>query len=741
MGTKINRSVQLGRVLVFVFCLPFIALAQNSDGSGQEPISRALVLEEVVVTATRRQESVRDIPASITALSQQQLIDSGALNAGDIARLVPAFDYTEVNAGQAVLAVRGVQTTAVFGNIQQPVALYYEDVPVLDLTIPWTVPKIQLFDVDRVEVLKGPQGTLFGAGALSGAIRVVNNKPNLSQYEGAVDASVTTTKSGGTGNSVNVMLNAPLVEDKLALRAVGYYEESPGWIQNSVLVDDETNRGESYGSRLAAAWQPTEDFELIATAARTVNKPNDSAYVIYDSESDVSDFQIRTFNNDDSKILNLTANYTMPRATLTSSTSHIDRDATSSIDFSDFAALLTGLTEISPLIDEFKTTNFLQEVRIASNDGGQFQWVVGAFYEDYELDLRETISQIGVSNIPQNFVSGPTFPTDNLEDIRIVTNIEDFAVFGEFSYEFAPNFKLTLGARYSDYSIKVRQDLAITGTTLFDGPPAVVNRSSENDAISPKVSLSYQPNDDLLVYALAARGFRTGNSNLAAPVDPFTGLPIPQAYDPDTLWNYELGFKLSEFDNRLTFDVSVFYIDWEDIQLQVRTESGLPYTDNAGAATSKGAEVSIIGLPARGLELGTTFAYSDATLDSVEPGVPNALIGDQLPGSAKFSAYLYGQYNFSITDSIEALFRLDYSYSGRAFADLGNKDNPEALSYGKNSEIGARLTFINGPYEIGLFVQNLTNDRDRISARDYFFNPVEIRQRPRTIGVNFRARW
>lgn len=740
MSKTYSQVSRMALIVGGAFGMAASAAAQDAGSSEPAASSEARGPEEIVVTATRRSEFVRDIPSSISALSEAQLQAAGALQAKDITRLVPGLAYTEVNSGQAVLAVRGVQTSAVFGNLQQPVALYYDDVPVLDLVIPWTVPRLQLFDVDRVEVLRGPQGTLFGAGALSGAIRVINSKPNVSEFLAAADGTLTITEGGGIGSSVNVMLNAPLVADRLAVRAVGHVDHSPGWVDNSVLMDKETNRGKSYGGRIAVTWKPTDSFELIGTAAQEVNKPHDSAYVVYGSGSDTSDFRLRTFNTDNSKILNLNATYSMSWATLTSSTSYLSRRASSLMDFSGFANLLTGLATVSPLDDRFRTNNFVQEVRLASSGDGPFKWVVGGYFEKYNFDLHETISQAGVTDIPLDFVSGPTFPTDYLEDTRIRTKIKDYALFGELSYEFTPGLTLIAGARYSDYSIKTRQDAAISGTTLFEGPPSTSSNSSSNSAVTPKVSLSYKPNRDVLVYALAAKGFRTGNANLAT-IDPFSGQALPDSYDPDALWNYEIGTKLSLLDRQLIIDAAIFYIDWKKIQLQVRTPNGIPYTDNAGSATSKGVEASIVGRPAIGVELGTTLSYSDAKLKSVEPGVPAAQVGDRLPGSAPFTAYVYGQYGFPVGEVRKISLRMDYSYSGRAFSDLGNKNNPAALSYGKNSEVGARVTINTGLFELGVFVQNLTNNRDRISARQYFLVPVEVHQRPRTFGVNLSADW
>ncbi|MBB6427891.1 TonB-dependent receptor [Sphingopyxis sp. JAI128] len=731
---------QVSRIAIIVGGSIGIATgAAAQDSSPPDGASEPGGVQDIVVTATRRSQSIRDIPASISALSQEQLQEAGALQAKDVARLVPGFAYTEVNSGQAVLAVRGVQTSAVFGNVQQPVALYYDDVPVLDLTIPWTVPRLQLFDAERVEVLRGPQGTLFGAGALSGAVRVINNKPDTTKVEAAAEGVLTSTKHGGIGGSLNMMVNAPVVTDKFALRLVGHYDYSPGWVDNASLGKKEANHGESYGGRVVALWKPQDDFELVATAGIEANRPYDSAYVPYGSGSDTSTFRVRTYNNDTSKIFSLNANYSLPWATLTSTTSHISRRAYSSMDLSGFANVLTGLTTVSPLIDKFRTKNFLQEVRLASDSDHPFKWVIGGFYENYDFKLRETISQEGVAGTPSPY--GGVFGTNFLEDIGIQSKIEDYAVFGEASYDITPSLMLTAGARYSNYSIKVHEDFAISGTTLFDGPPAVIDRKSSNNSVTPKVSLSFKPSKDFMLYALAAKGYRTGNSNLVAPIDPFTGQPLPQSYDPDSLWNYEIGTKFAMFDRRLTVDFVAFYIDWKKIQLQVRAPSGLPYTDNAGSATSKGLELQVVARPVEQFELGTSLAYTDAKLKSVKPGVPGAKVGDQLPGSTPFTAYVYGQYGVPVGADSKLLLRMDYSYTGRGFSDLGNDNNPAALRYGKYSELGARATLRSGNYQLGLFVQNLTNSRGRIAARTYFVDQVEIRQMPRTIGVNFRVDW
>jgi iron complex outermembrane receptor protein len=714
-----------------------VAPAKPSAGTAEQGAGSS-ALEEVVVTATRRSESIQDVPMSISAVSQADLEKAGATEVADVVHMVPGLAYTQNSVGQAVIAIRGVQTSALTGNVQQPVSIYYDDVPVLDLTVPWTVPALELFDVNRVEVLRGPQGTLFGAGSLSGALRVITNKPDLSEFHVAIEDSATTTDGGGVGGAAKVMVNIPLISDQLATRAVYYYDYTAGWIDNPTLGEHNTNHAKVSGGRIETEWKPADNFELVATAAQEVTSPHDSNYVPYGSNGDIADNRVPIYNTDNLKIFNLAGTYSMPWATLTSSTSYLDRTATSSLDFSGDASALTGLTTIAPLIDMFFTDDLLQEVRLASSQERPFKWLVGGFFENYRFNDCETITQAGVSGLAA--VSGGN-PGNYLESTCLHIGIRDEAGFAEASYDMIGALTLTAGARYSHYTITTLDNGGLDGSDLFDGPPSTTRRLATDHAITPKVSLSYKLNEDAMVYVLADEGYRTGNSNLAPAKDPFTGQPLPQSYQPDELWNYEAGAKLAFFDRRLRIDADVFYIDWKKIQLQIRAPvSGIPYTDNAGTATSKGVEFQLVGKPTKATEVGSSLTYTDAKLISVSPGVP-ATVGDQLPGSAPFTAYLYGQYDFPVFGSADLSLRADYSFTGKEFAELDNKDNPAALTYGNYSSFGTQATLHFGRYEVGMFGSNLADSRKRVAAVPLDPEVAEVLQTPRMIGVLFRATW
>jgi iron complex outermembrane receptor protein len=712
-----------------------VAPAHPSPGQG----AGSSGLQEIVVTATRRSESIQDVPMSISAVSQADLEKAGATQLDDVVHMVPGLAYTQNSVGQAVMAVRGVQTSALTGNVQQPVSIYYDNVPVLDLTVPWTVPALELFDVNRVEVLRGPQGTLFGAGSLSGALRVITNKPDLSEFHAAIEDSATTTDGGGGGGAAKVMVNIPLITDQLATRAVYYYDYTGGWIDNPTLGEHNTNHAKVSGGRVETEWKPSDNFELVATAAQEVTSPHDSNYVRYGSNGDIADNRVPIYNTDNLKIFNLAGTYSMPWATLTSSTSYLDRTATSSLDYSGNAGLFSGLTTIAPLIDMFYTDDLLQEVRLASSQEHPFKWLVGGFFENYRFNDCETITQVGLSGL--SAASGLGNAGNYLESTCLHIRVKDEAGFAEASYDLIDDLTLTAGARYSHYTISTLDNGGLNGADFFDGPPGTTTRLSTNHAITPKASLSYKLNEDAMVYVLADEGYRTGNSNLAPPKDPFTGLPLPQSYQPDELWNYEAGAKLAFFDRRLRIDADVFYIDWKKIQLQIRAPiSGIPYTANAGTATSKGVELQIVGKPSQSTEVGSSLAYTDAKLISVSAGVP-ATVGDQLPGSAQFTAYLYGQYDIPVSGSTNLSLRGDYSFTGKEFAELKNKDNPDALTYGNYSSFGAQATLHFGRYEVGMFGSNLADSRKRVAAVPLYPEIAEVLQTPRMIGVRFRASW
>jgi iron complex outermembrane receptor protein len=691
----------------------------------------ATAIAELVVTATRRSETVQSIPSSVTALPQSFLQDSAASNLSDVVHAIPGLAFDANSAGTAVLSIRGVNTSSSTSNVQSPVALYLDEVPVLDPIIPHAVPSFHLFDVDRVEVLSGPQGTLFGAGALGGAIRVITNKPDATRYEAATEDTVETPSHGGMSYATNLMVNLPLIRDTLALRVVGFYDHDGGWIDNPTRGDKDVNRDESRGGRVALRWTPTDDLTLTGTFTDESDSPHDSPLSVYGDKAFDYNAAVTQFAQDDTQTFNILGEYRMAWATLTSSTSFIRRTTIEQTDATPLVSTITGLAAPSPVTDAGDPSgNFIQEVRLASTGEHPYKWLVGAYFQNYHHDLTETISQAGAGAV----FAGLGFPSDTIENDRYSFKITEEALFGELSYDITRQLTVTAGARAFHESVGSTS----FGDALLDGGPNSTQNTAAYNRVTPKLVLSYTPRPDVLFYAQATEGYRAGQGNLSALKDPISGAAIPGAYGPDQLWNYELGAKTTLLDHRLVVDADVYYIDWSQIQLQQRSiPSGDVYTANAGSAFIRGVELQVVAKPIAPLELGTSLSYHDARLRTVNPGV-DALAGDQLPGSAPFTAYVYGQYNFRVSDAVGGFVRADYSYVGREYSDL---NNPTSLTYGDYSTVGAQIGLHYRAMDLLLFANNLGDGRDMVNARFVLQAPVAIRQTPRTIGLTFRAHY
>lgn len=707
--------------------------AASAQGTAGKTETSANTLNDIVVTATKRSESVQNIPSAIVALPESFLKETGAQQVADIVKAVPGFAFTQNATGTAVLAIRGIQTGGSYSASQSPVAIYFDEVSLFDPYSSAFISPINMFDISRVEVLKGPQGTLFGAGALSGVLRVITNKPNNSKADAAAEVTAETTKGGKPGYLTNLMMNVPVVEDHLAVRAVGYYNSFGGWIDNVTTGGKNVNRVRNYGGRIMVGWEPIENLDFLATAMKERTQPRELTYENYQGADYVSSNPARQYNDVDTTLYSLTANYTMPWATLTTSTSYLRRKANLQRDFTRIARAVTGLDAVGTLTNKWKSHNFNQEIRLASNGDQPFQWLIGAFFEDYKVTLPELIYQAGSANAPNR----PPFPTDYLEAAVFGASVSDQAVFGEVSYEVTPSLKLTAGLRYGRYKVGSNSATAIYGPTRFEGDPSTFARSAKYSKATPKFSVSYKVSPDIMLYGLAGQGYRSGGANLVPSTDPQNGQALPVLYNPDSLWNYELGFKSALLDRKLVFNASVYYIDWKGIQLMQQAPSYF-YVDNSGDARSKGIEVQITVNPVKSLEFGTSLSYNDAKLKSVIPGT-QAIPGDRLPGSAKWNVYLYSQYTHELGDDSSLSFRVDYSYLSKELSTLNNLNNPNTLTYGSYGNVDAQATLSLGNFEAQLYVRNLTDSNKRTSAIQLFPPALETLQRPRTVGITFRA--
>lgn len=703
-----------------------IALGVPLAAHAAEPSAEAATLADIVVTATKREARLQDVPLSVTALSGDDLERIGAKRIDDYVAAVPGLAFASNGSNSGVLSIRGIATSALAGNTQSPVALYYDDVPALDPFAPLTVPDLQLFDVESVEVLRGPQGTLFGSGAMGGAIRVQTRAPDLSEMGGHFEVNGLATSHGGEGGGASAALNVPLIDGKLALRIVGFGRRDPGFVDNTRTGSSEINRQDSWGGRARVRWRPNEELTIDLRASVEDARPDDAPYIPYGSTKLQSTAFAPQPVGMRAETYALNVRYDLQRVSFTSVTHYNERSGRLSRDFTPLISAILGPLGVNgpaPVIVTGPSRTFGQELRVASAGASDLQWLLGAIYLD---NRRVDIEGLTVQGAGA-FLAPIGFPGDSLFDSFSTIDVTEKALFGEVSWRFAPQWTATLGARTFRNTLSF--DSQANG--IVNGGSTAIARSKHERATTPKFALSFAPTTDLTIYVQAAKGYRVGQNNLGPSVDPGSGQPIPTSYGPDSLWNYELGAKFTSPDRRYRAAATVYRINWSDIQLQAASASGFAYVANVGRARSNGAELEFAALPAPGVEIGLAASHVDAKITRVPSNVA-ALVGDPLPGSAKWTLGDYVSWTFA--PAVNGYARIDHRYVGRAYSDL---NRPTALEYGNyhvvNLRLGARVL----GFDAALYADNVADRFAYVSAVKFAGSAYAVPLRPRTFGVSF----
>lgn len=721
------RNLSRSRVVFICATLGILSLpavAAEDDTNPKSP-----VLEEITVTARKREESLQAVPAAVSVLGEQQLHRIGADDFQGFSRTVPGLNLTPTGPAQSNVNIRGVSTTSTVTSAQSTVSFYIDDLPTLDSFLGLATPDLRLFDVSRVEVLRGPQGTLFGSGALSGAIRVITNKPKLAATEFAAEVGTATITDGDASYQLNAMGNFPLVQDRFAVRLVGYWREDGGYIDN-ILPGGKAdhNSADTAGGRVSARLQASEALSLTLTSSYQENEFDQGPNSFY-SAADGGPFQIVSFGptggRSEFTTHNLVADYNWGPATLTSSTTYGENDAETPTDgFSRLLSAALGLpsTVGIPLIDFAAGHAFAQELRIVSNADQRIDYLIGAFF----LKRRSDRGQTFVSPVP-----GLT-----LFDFTAKMETEEAALFGEVNLNLTDRLDLTLGGR----GFTNEFDLRSSSTGLISGlPPGVVitdASAADESGFNPKLVLSYRYSPEGMVYAQAARGYRTGFINIAVGDNP----AVP--YDSDTLTNYELGLKSYWFDRVLLLNAAAYFIDWQDVQINAqRVINGILFDGiaNAGAAEAKGLEVEAVWIPAGSWEFSAAVAFNDTELTEIDPNFTvNALEGDELPAAPNFTSASAVQYAFDL-GSWESYVRVEHQYVGEALSGFEVAPGPitPPLTVGNYHLVNLRFGFVRDNLEFSAYVSNLTDSDGIVVARGARnMNPAtSIRVVPRSVGV------
>lgn len=695
-----------------------LTLASASAPAATGP---AGVLEEVIVTATKRAENAADVPSAINVLSGAQLEAQGVVSFDDYFTQVPGLSLvSNGQPGRGIVSLRGISTGA--SQTSATVGWYLDDVQFGSsgsLAIGGTfLPDPDLFDVNRIEVLKGPQGTLYGAATLGGLIKIVRNAPDTSGFAAKIALEGNSVTDGGTGYALRAMVNAPL-SDVSAIRAVVTTRRDAGFIDNVARkVGDENSTRVSSG-RVAWLIKPSDTFSAELSAfyqkSRTdgVNQTDVDPRTLKPTLGDLRTGEIFVPAGDDVEyqVYSAKLDFDLGFATLTSVTSYAKSSDDSTLDITNNV----GFGVVLPFNQLVAFTKWNEELRLASPKNDRFEWLVGGFYTDekntWDFDIR------GRNPVTLQLL----VPTLNAYTFVGDTKYRETAAFATGTLHVGSSVDVVAGGRYS----KNRQNYTYDRSGIFNGGvfTSTVGRSSESP-VNYAAALQWRPGADTMLYARIATGYRPGGpqvSNLA-------GLNLPTTYDADKVKNYEIGAKGSALDGRLRYDAALYVIDWSDLQLLktvvVQTSSGVvrrALIANAGSASSRGAEANLQWAPVDGLVFGGSIAYVDAQLDADAPAL-GGVDGDRIPYSAKWSGSVTADYSHALTPSVTGTFGVGLQYVGERVnyfaADPGGNIQARMPAF---TQLDLRASVAWQQWEFGVRVDNLTDKRGIISAQTNAF--------------------
>lgn len=699
------------------------AFGDTSEGAeaGRSQSSSSSGLEEIIVTAAKRSQPLSEVPIAVQAVTGEELKMLGAQTFTDYARSLAGVQFIDEGSGRDQIFIRGVAAPQGYIGMESAIGVYLDDVPISE---GMGQPDLNLYDIDHVEVLRGPQGTLYGSASLGGTVKIITNQPKMNVFEGLVDSELSGTERGGFNAAYTGTLNVPIVADAVALRAVLYGRNPSGFISNPLLGRRDVNSEDTYGGRvglrIALLDRLTIDLKVLEqhTWRGGYNEADnaDGGYVQLQQYRKISERFL-----DSTQIYNATVTYKADAFDVNSSTSYSRRSRGIYDDYTGLEILGNGA--LTPSYQNYVAEAFTQELRLSSASSKPFSWLVGAYFNRTSDGFFQSVQVDG---------AGAIFglPNDTVGILSQSADTKQKALFGEAGYSPIDPLTFTVGVRVA--SIDLYSNSLRTGV-LFGG--AIVNADNTSQhPVAPKANISFKVAPDALVYAQVAKGYRIGGVNVT--IQPTNdGFVFPKTYSPDSLWNYEVGFKGDAFDHRLTFDADVFYIDWKNIQVDLQ-HGGYDYFANAGNAVSKGVELQETVQATRHLEIGGQMTYTNARLTTTTPGVGND--GDRVPYVPQLSGSAFLTLGGEV-GSGRIYGRVDVQHVGAAFTGFGEAGN---FRYGDYTLTNLRFGMDVKDWRFAVFARNLFNTRAILFARDYLggvlttsgVDAVTV-SRPRTLGA------
>jgi outer membrane receptor protein involved in Fe transport len=702
------------------------------------------LLEEVIVTAKTGAEPARTISGSVSALSGRQLDAMGAQGFEDYLTRAPGAVFNAAVPGLSTATMRGVTTTVGVSNNQGTTGYFINDVPLTDPFYSAGIPDIDAFDVDTVTVLRGPQGTLFGAASLGGAIDYQAARPDLSAYQLRVQASGESTRSGAPGGAAKIMLNAPVVQDRLAVRAVYVHRRDGGYIDNLGIGRADSNRTTVDGGRLQLAWTPSSTTRI---SYLFLDQTQDTADVGYQEPLRAGPLRKASLIPEAARfrtrIDSLRLDHDLGFATVTATAAYHEKSSTTAGDVTPFfAAALPGAAPVSDLLTaDSHGASF--ELRLASAPGRRLDYVLGAYHDEVDETIRQAYSAPNAAAVIEALyastygagIGAATAPGGTFFAADVPFRGRETAAFGEASYHVTGRLKLTLGGRLFDTG-SVSTAATRGFFNLLSSGSMQSSRSGEQHqtGFAPKAAITWTPGPDLLAYGLVSKGFRYGGPNINASSPEFA---IPPGFRSDSLVNYELGVRTNWFARRLQVDATAFFIDWSDIQLQLYSPLGLTYLANAGKAKSAGVEATASWRILPDVTLQSNLTYLDAALsEDFDPGGGQPAIpsGATLPGASRWQVSSILSYEW-IRGPAAPVLTLSHHYVSSAPGDLA-----AGAPQGGYNQFDARATFHLPSMELSVFARNIGNSRGVTSASLLNGPLQQFVLRPFTVGLTADVR-
>lgn len=753
IGRNRRKKIALATLsAVSALTFPSLAAAQQSATSqADEAVSGA----DIIVTATKREESIQDIPLSVTALSQETLVRSGATSFENYATAVPNLSFGYSGAGRQVS--RNFQIRGITGSGTS--ALYIGETPVPTSIDPRVV------DLERVEVLRGPQGSLFGARSMGGLVRLIPAAPDTNGFSGKAHAGVGSVHEGGWDFALDGTINAPL-SDKAALRVTAYYLKEAGFIDRLVDPDasnilkplvtsipfvngderrnEDVNSTDTYGFQAALQLRPTDRLTITPRVMYQQSRSNGPNFV----DSSIANLtKVRQFDTDEIGrdrwwLASLEIEFDVGAGTISSSTSYFNRKAFDREDATIFYAQGFGNRPRNVLgapSNEDQTTSderITQETRFASNFDGPFNFIAGVFYQNLKsrgqylptfVPLNSRL--IGTAGIALGDVF---FSLDQRN------SSDEYGLFGEATFKVLPTIKLTAGGRY--YKVdgrSTRQDGGVLYTKLFGITPIQFNGRTSDKGFNPRVALTWEPSDATTVYLNAAKGFRPGAANLGKSVCDANGFKnVPDVVKSDSLWNYEAGIKNKFFQGRVSTDLAVYKVVWKNRRTTVVGDCGLGfgYADNVGEAQSEGFEFSAAATVVPGVKIDGGVGYTKSRITD-SGGIATVIVGTRLADVPKWSGAVALDLSHDF-GGVGGYARVDYRYVGSSTSAQRNFRPEYELV---NARLGAKI----GVFDASVFVNNVFDVRANLSDPPELSDSLNLIavNRPRTIGLDLRTRF